>query len=158
MIYLGNEKRSDGGGTLFAVIAGAEGDVTPVEGAPDSQGVAWSRPESGLAMSSPLLYEGLIYIVERRRGVISCYEADTGEPVYKSVRVPDAGPFWASPWAVDGRIYCMDENGTTHVIRAGVTFELLAQHKLDDKFWASQAIANNAYYFRGVEYLYCIRE
>ncbi|MCK4821644.1 PQQ-like beta-propeller repeat protein, partial [bacterium] len=112
MIYLGNEKRRDGGGTLFAVKAGAEGDITPGEGETVSPGVAWSQPESGLAMASPLLYEGLIYIVERRRGMIFCYEASTGKPVYQSIKVPDAGPFWASPWAVDGRIYCLDEKGT----------------------------------------------
>ncbi len=158
MIYLGNEKRSDGGGFLFAVKAGAEGDITPDEGASTSSGVAWSLPGSGMEMASPLLYEGLLYIVERRRGMIFCYNAATGEPVYQSIKVPDAGPFWASPWAVEGRIYCMDERGTTHVIRAGDEFEVLAQNKLDDKFWASQAIANKSYFFRGVEYIYCVRE
>ena len=146
MIYLGNEKRSDGGGILFAVKAGAEGDITPDEGASTSSGVAWSLPGSGMEMASPLLYEGLLYIVERRRGMIFCYNADTGEPVYQSTKIPDAGPFWASPWAVDGRIYCMDERGTTHVIRAGDEFEVLAQNKLYDKFWASQAIANKSYF------------
>lgn len=158
MVYVGNEMRRDGGGFLFAVKAGAKGDITPEEGASTSSGVVWSLSGSGMEMASPLLYEGLIYLVERRRGMIFCYEADSGEPVYQSTRVPDAGPFWASPWAVDGRIYCMDERGITHVIRAGEKFEVLAQNKLDDKFWASQAIANKSYYFRGVEYMYCVRE
>jgi len=158
MIYVGNEMRRDGGGFLFAVKAGAKGDITPEEGASTSSGVVWSLSGSGMEMASPLLYEGLIYLVERRRGMIFCYKADSGEPVYQSTRVPDAGPFWASPWAVNGRIYCMDERGTTHVIRAGEEFEVLARNKLDDKFWASQAIANKSYYFRGVEYLYCVRE
>ena len=158
MIYVGNEKRSDGGGFLFAVKAGAEGDITPDEGAITSSGVAWSLSGSGMEMASPLLYKGLLYIIGRSKGMIFCYDAATGEPVYQSVNIPDAGPFWASPWAVEDRIYCMDERGTTHVIRAGVEFELLAQYKLDDKFWSSQAIANGSYYFRGVEYLYCVRE
>jgi outer membrane protein assembly factor BamB len=158
MIYLGNEKRSDGGGILFAVKAGAEGDITPQEGSSTSSGVAWSLPESGLAMASPLLYEGFLYIVERRGGMIFCYQAATGKPVYQSIKIPGAGPFWASPWAVNGKIYCLDERGTTHVIRAGDEFGILAQHKLDDKFWSSQAIANRSYYFRGVEYFYCVRE
>jgi hypothetical protein len=109
-------------------------------------------------MASPLLYDGLIYLVERRRGMISCYQAETGESLYQSIRITDAGPFWASPWAVGDRIYCMDERGTTHIVKAGGEFELLAQNKLNDKFWASQAMANRSYYFRGVEYLYCVRE
>jgi outer membrane protein assembly factor BamB len=158
MVYLGNEMRRGGGGTLFAVKAGAEGDITPAEGAATSEGVAWSTTGSGLSMSSPLLHEGLIYIVERRRGMIFCYEAATGEPVYQSVRIPDAGPFWASPWVANDRIYCMDERGATHVIRPGEEFEVLQVNKLEDKFWASQAMAGKSYFFRGVEYLYCVRE
>lgn len=158
MIYLGNEKRRDGGGFLFAVKAGAKGDITPDEGATSSPGVAWSLSGSGMEMASPLLYEGLLYILGRNKGIIFCYEAATGEPVYQSVNIPDAGPFWASPWAIEGRIYCMDERGTTHIVSAGAEFEVLAQNKLDDKFWSSQAIANKSYYFRGVEYLYCVRK
>jgi outer membrane protein assembly factor BamB len=158
LIYIGNEKRRDGGGFLFAVKAGAKGNITPDEGATSSPGVAWSLSGSGMEMASPLLYEGLLYILGRNKGVISCYEAATGEPVYQSVSLPDAGPFWASPWAVDGRIYCMDERGMTHIVKAGDEFEVLSRNTLDDKFWASQAIANNAYFFRGVEYLYCIRK
>jgi len=158
MIYVGNEKRSDGGGFLFAVKAGAKGDITPEEGTSTSSGVAWSLSGSGMEMASPLLYEGLLYMVERRRGMIFCYEAATGEPVYQQIKIPDAGPFWASPWAVEGKIYCMDERGTTHVLRAGDEFEVLSQNKLDDKFWASQAIANKSYFFRGVEFIYCVRE
>lgn len=158
MIFVGNEKRSDGGGFLFAVKAGAEGNITPAQGASSSSGVIWSLSGSGMEMASPLLYEGLLYIVGRSRGVIYCYDAATGEPVYQKIKVPDAGPFWASPWAVEGKVYCMDERGTTYVIRAGEKFEVLAQNKLDDKFWASQAIANKSYFFRGVEYLYCVRK
>lgn len=158
MIYVGNEKRNDGGGFLFAVKAGAKGDITPGEGASTSSGVAWSLSGSGMEMASPLLYEGLIYLVERRRGMIFCYEASTGEPVYQGTKIPEAGAFWASPWIAEGKIYCMDERGTTHIIRAGEEFEVLGQNKLDDKFWASLAIANKSYYFRGVEYLYCVRK
>ena len=158
MIYLGNEKRSDGGGILFAVKAGAAGEITPQEGAANSPGVAWSVPESGLSMASPLLHDGLIYIVERRGGMISCYHAATGEAAYQGVKIPDAAPFWASPWAYRDKIYCMDERGMTHVLKAGKEFEVTALNKIDDKFWASQAIANRSYIFRGVEYLYCIRE
>jgi len=158
MIYVGNEKRSDGGGFLFAVKAGAEGDITPGEGTTTSSGVAWSLSGSGMEMASPLLYEGLLYIVERRKGMIFCYNASTGDPVYKGTKIPEAGAFWASPWAVEGKIYCMDETGITHIIRAGEEFEVLSQNRLNDKFWASQAIANKSYYFRGVEYIYCVRK
>ena len=33
-----------------------------------------------------------------------------------------AGAFWASPWAYDGKVFCLDETGTTHVLKAGPTW------------------------------------
>src|SRR5262245_61363419 len=45
------------GGTLFAVKAGASGDVTPKSGSSTSDGVAWSQPKAGPSMASPLSYQ-----------------------------------------------------------------------------------------------------
>jgi hypothetical protein len=40
--------------------------------------------------------------------------------------------------------------------KAGESFELLAENKLDGKFWASVAITDNEYVFREVKKIYCI--
>ena len=149
MIFMGNETRRDGGGFLFGIKAGASGDISLNEGEVANDWVAWSVPESGIAMASPLVYEGLIYIVERNRGQIFCYEAASGEVVYPGTKITDAKAFWASPWAFEGKIYCLDDRGTTHVIQAGRTFQELGKNKLDDIFWASTAIAKDSYVFRG---------
>ena len=156
MIFVGNEKRRNGGGTLFGIIAGASGDISLIEGELSNEYVVWSVPGSGIAMASPLVYEGLVYIIERNRGHIFCYEAATGEVVYPGTRISDAKAFWASPWLFDGKIYCLEEKGTTHVIQAGREFKELGQNKLDDRFWASTAIANSSYVFRGEKGIYCI--
>jgi outer membrane protein assembly factor BamB len=158
MLYIGNENYRGEGGMFLAVKAGIDGDLTPVSGDSISPGVVWSVVNSGLSMPSPLLYKGLIYVTERRRGSITCYDALSGEAVYKNMKIPDAGPFWASPWVYNDKIYCLDERGTTHIIKSGPEFELLSQNKLDDKFWASTAILEGAYIFRGVEYIYCVKE
>ena len=141
MIVVGNEKRSDGGGTLFGIKAGASGDISLKEGEVSNDWVVWSVPESGIAMASPVIYNGLIYIVERNRGQIFCYEAATGEIVYPGTKITDAKAFWASPWVFDDKVYCLDEKGTTHVIQAGREFKEIGKNKLDDTFWASTAIA-----------------
>ena len=154
---MGNEPRRDGGGTLFGIKAGASGDISLNEGEVSNDWVAWSVPKSGIAMASPLVYEGLIYIVERNRGQIFCYEAASGEVVYPGTKIIDAKAFWASPWAYDGKIYCLDDRGTTHVIQAGRTFKELGKNKLDDIFWSSTAIAKGSYVFRGEKGIYCIR-
>lgn len=157
MVFVGNEKRRNGGGTLFGIKAGASGDISLKEGELSNEYVVWSVPGSGIAMASPLVYEGLVYIVERNRGHIFCYEATTGKVVYPGTRISDAKAFWASPWLFNGKIYCLEEKGTTHVIQAGREFKELGQNKLDDRFWASTAIANSSYVFRGEKGIYCIK-
>ncbi len=156
MIFVGNEKRRDGG-TLFGIKAGASGDISLKEGELSNDFVVWSVPESGIAMASPLVYKGLLYLVDRNRGQISCFEAATGNVVYPGTKMADAKAFWASPWAFDGKIYCLDEKGTTHIIQAGREFRELGKNKLDDIFWASTAISKSSYIFRGEKGIYCVR-
>ena len=152
------EKRSDGGGTLFGIKAGASGDISLGEGKSSNDFVVWSVPESGIAMASPLFYEGLIYLADRNMGKLYCYDAASGAVVYPGTKITGAKAFWAAPWAYNGKIYCLEEKGTTHVVQAGKSFKELGKHTLEnDIFWASTAIANGSYVFRGEKAIYCIR-
>lgn len=157
-LYFGNEARRDGGGRLFAVRAGASGDVTPSAGRSTSDWVLWSRPQGGPQFASPLLYEGYLYILERERGRISCYDAATGEAAYFLERLPGARSFWASPWGYDGKVFCPDDRGTTHVLRAGPELEILATNTIDDTFWSSPAFSGGTMILRGVDKVYGIQE
>jgi hypothetical protein len=71
-------------------------------------------------------------------------------------RLPGTRGFTASPWASDGEVFCLDETGTTVLLRAGPQFEILATNRLEETMWASAAIADRRILLRGVEYLYCI--
>jgi outer membrane protein assembly factor BamB len=158
MIFMGNEKRPDGGGTLFGIKAGASGDISLTEGKTSNNFVVWSLAESGIAMASPLFYDGLLYIADRNMGKLFCCEAATGAVVYPGTKITGAKAFWASPWAFNGKIYCLEEKGTTHVIQAGRSFKELQKNTLEnDIFWASTAIANESYVFRGEKAIYCVR-
>ena len=75
LLFTGNEERRSGGGVLFAIKARASGDISLKEGKSTSDGVVWSQPEAGLSMASPILYQGLLYLVDRRGGFINCYDA-----------------------------------------------------------------------------------
>ena len=156
-LYVGNEGRRDGGGTLFAVKAGAAGDITPREGESTSAGVVWSVPESGVSMASPLLYKGCIYLVDRRGSFINCYNAASGKPFYQRTRIPNAKAFWATPWGFENKVFCLDDAGTAFVLQPGNEFKILYENTIDDKFWASAAFAEGTIILRGVENLYCIR-
>jgi outer membrane protein assembly factor BamB len=147
-----------GGGSrpLFAVKAGASGDLTLKDGAKSNDGVAWSLPQAGPPTASPLLYDGYLYVLEERGGLVSCYDATTGKQVYKE-RVPGAAGFTSSPWAYEGKVFCLDDAGTTHVLQAGPQFKLLGANALDEMCWSSPAVAGGALLVRTVDHLYCIR-
>lgn len=147
-----------GGGTLFAIKAGATGDVSPKAGETTSAGVAWSAARSMPSASSPVIYDGYVYTFERNGGQVSCFDAKTGKAAYTKERISNAGAFWSSPWAFDGKIFCMDETGTTHVLKAGPTFDVVGTNKLGrDVYWSSPAIAGGSIILRGVDSLYCIQ-
>lgn len=145
-----------GGGSLFVVRAGATGDVTLKEGETSNAGIAWSVPRAGPEKASPLVYQGYLYILRANGGIVTCYDAKSGKQVYRE-RIPNAKDFWASPWASDGKVYCLDGDGTTHVLKAGAEFKVLGKNSLDEMTWASPAIANGALLLRGVDHLYSIK-
>lgn len=144
-----------GGGGLLAVKAGAEGDISLKHGDSSNAGVAWSAKRSADSDTSPLVYEGHVYVFGRS-GVVTCYDAATGNQVYRA-RVPGVNNIWASPWASDGKVYILDDSGTTVVLETGPSFNVLRKNTLDDTTWATPAAADGAIYLRGVNYLYCIK-
>jgi outer membrane protein assembly factor BamB len=144
-------------GPLYAIRAGAMGDLTLKENETSNAGVAWSRTRAGLGLASPLLYEGHLYILAQNGGIVNCFSAKTGEEAYKQ-RIPGAKGFTSSPWAANGKIYCLDEDGKTYILQPGAEYKLLGQNKLDEMFWSTPAIAEGVLLLRGVDHLYCIRQ
>jgi outer membrane protein assembly factor BamB len=124
---------------------------------PESSGepppLVWQSNKLPANFSSPTYYEDRIYTVSTR-GVVNCAEAATGKPLW-SARLE--GPFAASPLAADGKIYVVNEEGATTVLRAGgKAAEVLATNALGEKILASPAAANGALYLRSDGHLYCI--
>jgi outer membrane protein assembly factor BamB len=146
-----------GGRPLFAVKAGASGDITLKDGAKSNDGVAWSLPNAGPATPSPLLYDGHLYVLEERGGLVSCYDAKTGKQVYKE-RLPGARGFTSSPVACDGKVFCLDDAGTTYVLQAGPQFKVLGKNALGEMCWSSAAVGGGAVFVRTVEHLYCLKD
>jgi len=152
----GGGRMGGGARPLFAVRAGASGDITLKDGARSNDGVAWHLPRGGPSTASPLLYEGRLYILEERGGLLSCYDAKTGKQVYKE-RLPGARGFTSSPWANAGKVFCLDDSGQTFVVQAGPKFKLLGKNTLGETFWSSPAGAGATLLLRGVDHLYGIK-
>ncbi len=156
-IYLGISGGPGKKGVFCAIKAGSEGDITPADSGLVSSGVEWTVKEAGISSPSPLLYKGLLYLLNGRGGELECLEASSGKQVYKN-KIENVGACWSSPWAFNDQIYFFDEKGVTQVIQAGKEFKVLSKNTLTDKFWASVAITEDAYIFRGVKRLYCVKK
>lgn len=131
---------------LWAVRPGGQGDVTDTH-------VAWRVAGKEIPKQpSPVLVEGLIFMVSNE-GIASCVDALTGEMVW-SERI--GGNFMASPIYADGRIYVSSMQGETTVIKAGRTFELLAENRLESGCLASPAVSGKALFLRTKTHLYRI--
>ncbi len=140
---------------IFGIRAGASGDISLAEGQTSSEFVAWSSTGRGPYMPTPLIYDGLLYVLGNA-GIFDCYELTTGNEVYRQ-RIPHAGSgFSASPVAADGWIYLPAEDGDMFVVRAGPRFELLATNSVPETVMASQALSDGALYIRGERHLYAV--
>lgn len=150
---MGNKK------PLVAVKPGAKGDITPADGADQSEFVAWRQKAAAPYNPSPLAYGDYIYVV-LDAGIIACYDAKTGEIAYGKRRIPEGKAFTASPWAYRDCVFCLNEFGRTTVIKAGPEFEVLHTNELDDEAMclATPAIAGNKLLIRTDSQVYCIEE
>ncbi len=140
---------------IFALRAGANGDITLPEGETASEAVVWSSRGRGPYMPTPLIYGDYLYTLNNN-GVFDCYELQTGKEVYRQ-RVQHGGSgFSASPVAADGKIYLSSEDGDIFVIAAGPAYKQVAVNDLGELLMATPAIAGGAMFVRGRNHLFAI--
>jgi outer membrane protein assembly factor BamB len=145
-----------GSAPIYAVRAGAAGDVTLASDQTANAHVAWSQPRDGAYMQTPLVYGGRLYVC-RDNGVLTVFEAATGKQLYQT-RLSEGGGYTASAVAADGRVYFTSEEGDVHVVRAGPSFELLARNPLGEVTLATPAISEGVLYFRTRCHLVAVAE
>ena len=138
---------SHGGKTpLFAVRPSATGDISLTDGATSNDGVAWSAPNGGAYISTPVMYNGYLYVANYN-GLLRCFDFKTGEKMFEERLGTDA-VCSASLVAADGKIYCPTEDGVVYVLKAGPKLEVLAKNNLGEPCLATPAISQGVMYFR----------
>jgi outer membrane protein assembly factor BamB len=70
---------------------------------------------------------------------------------------PVAATFTASPWAYNGHVFALSEEGDTFVVEAGDQFRFVRVNSLDDFSMATPAIAGDRLIIRTQHRLYSIR-
>jgi outer membrane protein assembly factor BamB len=139
---------------IYAVRLGAQGDISLRDAAEKNDFVAWSKKRGGPYMPTPIVYGEHLYTCGNN-GVLACYDARSGEQVYKGrVAGERSVAFTASPVAADGKLYFASEDGDVFVLRAGDRYELLATNPVDEACMATPAISNGMIFVRGQQHLF----
>ena len=150
--YVGDEHRP-----VYAIKPGAQGDISLASGTTSNEFVAWYQRQAGPYNPSPIVYDGVYYTL-LDRGFFTAHDARTGRELYARQRIAPQGivAFTASPWAANGKIFALSEDGDTYVIKAGPTFEMLGKNSLDEMAMATPAIVRGSVIIRTASRLYKI--
>ena len=89
-------------------------------------------------------------------GLITCLDIRTGAVKYKGGRPPTPARVWSSLVAYDNRIFLTNEEGDTHVIRAGPAFQIERTNSIGEPVYASLAPVGGRVYIRTHSHLVAI--
>jgi outer membrane protein assembly factor BamB len=130
-----------------AIKLGGRGDMT-------DKSVKWRYYKSLPNVPSPLLYNGVLYLV-KEGGIMTALEASTGK-VLKQARLTGAlGDYFSSPTAADGRIYVVSHEGKVVVVKPGAEWEILSVNPMNEGVNATPAFVDGRIFIRTHEHLYC---
>jgi outer membrane protein assembly factor BamB len=144
-----------GGGDVFwgkneawlkCIDATKLGDIT-------TTGLVWSYPLQKHVMSTPAIYNGLLFIADCGRA-FHCVHAETGKPYWTE---EIKGDTWASPLVADGKVYLGTRSGNFYVFAANKEKKLLASIDLGDPISATATAANGVLYVATMTRLYALQ-
>ncbi|HEX7333327.1 MAG TPA: PQQ-binding-like beta-propeller repeat protein [Pyrinomonadaceae bacterium] len=140
---------------IFVIKAGSRGDLTLPEGQTSSDKVIWSRTGRGSYMPTPLIYNGILYVLANN-GTFDAYNLKSGDELYRQRLSVVGSGFSASPVASDGKIYLPNEDGEILVVSAGEKFNHIATNSMGELLMATPALSEGVMYVRSNASLFAI--
>jgi len=141
---------------VYAIRPGASGDISLKPDETTNNYIAWYHPQLGTYNTSALVYGGYYYTL-LDRGFLLCHDAKTGKQIYGRQRISiDSTGFTSSPWAYNGKIFVLSEDGDTYVIQAGPEFKVIGKNSLGDMPLATPAALRGSLIVRTQSKLYRI--
>jgi outer membrane protein assembly factor BamB len=132
---------------LFAVRPG-RGDLTAK--------IAWKQTRGLPYVPSPLFHDNRIYLV-KDGGLVSCFDASTGEPIYLQERVGPTGTYYSSPVVARDHVYIASVDGKITVFQAGPKPAVVGRADLGERLVATPAIVGDSIYYRTQGHLWHFR-
>ena len=120
--------------------AGARGDLT-------SDHVAWQYYRNVPQLPSPLVYRGILYMINDR-GIVTTFEPTSGEVKKRSRLEGAVDSFYASPVAGDGKIYFASRSGSIAIVPADGSLEPSSVAEFDAQIDATPALYGGRVYVR----------
>jgi outer membrane protein assembly factor BamB len=142
------------GRAMYAFRPGAAGDISLKSGEDKNAFLAWTTRKGSPYTPTPIIYGDLMYVLADN-GVLSAYDAKTGENIYQQ-RLPTS--FSASPVAADGKLYLASEDGDVFVVKAGRQYELLSRNVMGQPLMATPALTEGMLILRGENAIYALGE
>ncbi len=140
------------GRTMYAFRPGAVGDISLKSGEEKNAFLAWTTPKGSPYTPTPIIYGAELYVLADN-GVLSAYDAKTGENIYQQ-RLPTS--FSASPVAADGKLYLSSEDGDVFVVKAGRQYELLSRNTMGQALMATPALTGGMLIVRAEDAIYAL--
>ncbi|MGC8743177.1 MAG: PQQ-binding-like beta-propeller repeat protein [Verrucomicrobiia bacterium] len=130
---------------LFCIDATKTGDIT-------TSGRLWSAPLSNHSMSTPAIYNGLVFVGDSGRN-INCIDAESGEKIWTQ---ETRGAIWASPLVADGKVYVGTRAGDFWIVSASREKRVLCSIDLGAPISSSAVAANGAVYIATMTKLFAV--
>jgi outer membrane protein assembly factor BamB len=125
---------------MLAIRPGGTGDMSKTS-------IRWQYHRAVPQLPSPLLYNGVLYMVNDG-GVVTTFRPATGEVIAQGRLQGAVDSYYASPVAADGKVYMVSLNGKVVVLKTDGSLAPVAVSDLDDMVYATPAIADGRIYIR----------
>src|SRR5207248_9787528 len=140
------------GSMVLSIPLSSKGDLG------ENPKVNWKHTAGTPYVPSPVLVGDRLYFTYVNDTQLTVLDAKTGKVVIDRERLPQTKAFYASPVTAAGRVYFTDRSGTTVVLKAGDTLDVLVVNKLNDPVDASPVPVGKQLFLRSHSCLYCIEE
>jgi outer membrane protein assembly factor BamB len=131
---------------MLAIRLGGSGDMT-------DKAIRWKYQRSVPQLPSPLLYGGVLYMVNDN-GIVTILDPETGELLKQGRLTGAPGAVFASPIAADGHVYFATEPGAIVVVAPGRDLAVQHVNDLGEEVYATPAVADGRIYVRTTQALY----
>ena len=164
LLYVTSGYVGDAVRPVFAIRPGAQFDITLQAGQASNDAVVWYQDRAGPYHPTPLVY-GDYYFTLLDQGFYTVHDAHTGEEQYYSEQqvlnqevrrrvAVGAGGFTASPWAYNGKIFVLSEEGSAYVIDPADDFTVVGSNDLGEVAMSSPAIVRGSLFIRTRSHLW----